>query len=226
VVSAARAASAASRDDCANYRPQVPAPANFVPTIDNPYFPLPTGTTFVSRGVEDGRREVDRVTATAKTKVVDGITTTVVRDVLRHGGTLIEKTFDWYAQDDRGNVWYFGEDTKEFLPSGRVDTSGSWEAGVNGAEPGLIMEADPRVPDGYRQECLSGEAEDSAWVTERGGSLTVRYGTTHRVLRTLEFSPLEPGVVSEKVYAPGLGIVMERNLHGGQETFRLVAVKR
>src|SRR6266545_1454872 len=153
-----------------------------------------------------------------------GAATVVLDEVLKQGGGLLEKTFDWYAQDDQGNVWYLGEDTKEYLPNGKVDTSGSWEAGVNGAKPGVIMEANPQVPDGYRQECLSGEAVDIAWVLSAGGSIKIPYGTVHRVLRTLEFSPLEPNIVSEKRYGPGLGIVLERNLHGGQETFELVRV--
>jgi hypothetical protein len=215
----------ASGDGCVTYNPQIPAPSHFVSTIDNLYFPLPVGRRLTYRGIEDGQREVDTVSVTDRTKVIEGITATVVRDeVLKQGGGLLEKTFDWYAQDDQGNVWYVGEDTKEYLPNGKVDTSGSWEAGVNGAKPGVIMEANPQVPDGYRQECLSGEAVDIAWVVSAGGSIKIPYGTVHRVLRTLEFSPLEPNIVSEKRYGPGLGIVLERNLHGGQETFELVRV--
>ncbi len=215
----------ASGDGCVTYNPQIPAPSHFVTTIDNPYFPLPVGRRLTYRGIEDGQREVDRVSVTDRTNVIEGITATVVRDeVLKQGGGLLEKTFDWYAQDDQGNVWYLGEDTKEYLPNGKVDASGSWEAGVNGAKPGVIMEANPQVPDGYRQECLSGEAVDIAWVVSAGGSIKIPYGTVHRVLRTLEFSPLEPNIVSEKRYGPGLGIVLERNLHGGQETFDLVRV--
>jgi hypothetical protein len=208
-----------SGDDCVNYNPQIPAPSHFVSAIDNPYFPLPVGRRLKYRGIEDGKKEVDRVSVTDRTKVIGGITATVVLDeVLTQGGRVLEKTFDWYAQDDQGNVWYLGEDTKEYLPGGKVNTSGSWETGVNGAKPGVIMEADPQVPDGFRQECLSGEAVDIAWVVSAGGSIKIPYGTVHRVLRTLEFSPLEPNIVREKRYALGLGIVSERNLHGGQET--------
>jgi hypothetical protein len=215
----------ASGNDCVTYNPQIPAPSHFVGAIDNPYFPLPVGRRLKYRGIEDGQREVDRVSVTDRTKVIEGITATVVLDeVLEQGGRLLEKTFDWYAQDDQGNVWYLGEDTKEYLPNGKVNTSGSWEAGVNGAKPGVIMEADPQVPDGYRQECLSGEAVDIAWVVSTGGSIKVPYGTVHRVLRSLEFSPLEPNIISEKRYGPGLGILSERDLHGGQETFELVRV--
>jgi hypothetical protein len=211
-------------DGCTAYQPQIPDPTHFVGAIDNPYFPLPVGRTLVYRGVSDGERQVDRVRVTDETKVIEGITATVAHDVVFTEGTKDEVTNDWYAQDDQGNVWYLGEDTKALLGGGRVDRSGSWEAGVNGAKPGLIMEADPLPPDAYRQECLSGEAEDMAWVVDRGGSLTVPYGTVHQVLRTFEFARIEPNVVSEKRYAPGLGIVVERDVHGGDEHFELVKV--
>jgi hypothetical protein len=199
-------------------------PAGFVSTIDNPYYPLPVGRTLVYRGVRDGQAQVDRVTVTDRTTLIGGVTATVVRDVARHGTTLLEATTDWFAQDSFGNVCYLGEDTKAYLPNGQVDTSGSWEAGVNGAVAGTIMEADPQIPDAYRQEYLQGEAEDTAWIVGRGGSLKVPYGTVHDVLTSLEHTALEPAVVDEKVYAPGLGIVLERSLAGGQEVARLVRV--
>lgn len=199
-------------------------PAGFVSTIDNPYYPLPVGRTLVYRGVRDGQTQVDRVTVTNETKVIGGVTATVIRDVAKHGSTLLEKTTDWYAQDTQGNVCYLGEDTKAFLPNGQVDTSGSWEAGVNGAVSGVIMEANPQVPDSYRQEFLAGEAEDTAWIVGRGGTLTVPYGTVHDVLTSLEHTVLEPDVFDKKVYAPGLGIVLEQAIAGGDEVARLVKV--
>jgi hypothetical protein len=154
---------------------------------------------------------------THRTKKIAGITATVVSDnVYEPPPKLLEKTFDYYAQDDRGNVWYLGEDTREFLPGGKVDRSGSWLTGKDGAKPGLIMEADPQVPDAYRQECLSGEAEDLAWVVGRGGAKSQ--------LRTLEFSPLEPKIVERKVYRPRVGIISERQLSGGHEVLSLVRV--
>jgi hypothetical protein len=199
-------------------------PAGFVDAIDNPYYPLPLGRTLVYRGVRDGQTQVDRVTVTDKTKVIGGVTATVVRDVAKHGSTLLEATNDWFAQDINGNVCYLGEDTKAYLPNGQIDTSGSWEAGVNGAVSGVIMEADPQVPDSYRQEFLIGEAEDTAWIVGRGGPLTIPYGTVHNVLTSLEHTVLEPDVVDKKVYAPGLGIVLEQALAGGQEVAKLVKV--
>jgi len=199
-------------------------PTGFVATIDNPYYPLPVGRTLVYRGVRDGQTQGDRVTVTSETKVIGGVTATVVRDIAKHGSTLLEKTTDWYAQDTQGNVCYLGEDTKAYLPNGQVDPSGSWEAGVNGAVSGIIMEADPQIPDSYRQEYLAGEAEDTAWIVGLHGTATVPYGTVHNVLTSLEHTALEPDVVDKKVYAPGLGIVLEQALAGGQEVAKLVRV--
>jgi hypothetical protein len=200
-------------------------PADFSTVIDNPYFPLPVGRTLVYRGIKDGQAQEDRVTVTNRTKVVaEGITARVVSDVATHDGNLLEKTSDWYAQDDHGNVWYLGEDTAAYLPNGKVDTSGSWEAGVHDAEPGLIMEADPQIPDAYRQEFLSGQAEDTAWIVDRGGSVSVPAGTFKNTLTSLEATRLEPGAYDQKVYAPGVGIVLEQALTGATEYAKLVSV--
>src|SRR5215471_2225569 len=121
-------------------------PANFSTTIDNSYFPLPVGRTWVYQGVKDGQSQVDTVTGTPDTKVVaEGITARVVKDVATTpDGTVLERTFDWYAQDRQGNVWYVGEDTVAFLANGKTDTSGSWETGVRGSQPGIVMEAQPQ----------------------------------------------------------------------------------
>ena len=199
-------------------------PSSFVSVIDNPYYPLPVGRTLVYTGIRDGQTQVDRVTVTDTTKMIGGVTATVVRDVARHAGTLLEKTMDWFAQDVHGNVCYLGEDTKAYDANGGVDTSGSWEAGVGGAVPGIIMKADPQIPDSYRQEFFGGEAEDTAWIIGRGGSLRVPYAVVHDVLTSLEHTALEPDVIDEKVYAPGLGIVLERAIAGGQEVAKLVRV--
>jgi len=200
-------------------------PANFTTTIDNPYFPLPVGRTLTYRGVKDGQTQLDRVTVTNRTKTVaEGITARVVTDVATHDGRLLEKTSDWYAQDAQGNVWYVGEDTKAYLPNGEIDTSGSWEAGVHDAEPGLVMEAHPRIPEAYRQELLAGEAEETAWVIRRGASVTVPYRTLHNVLTTLEATRIEAGAYDQKIYAPGIGIVFEKALTGEPEVAKLVSV--
>jgi hypothetical protein len=199
-------------------------PANFVAVIDNPYYPLPVGRTLVYEGIKDGQTQQDTVTVTAQTKVIEGITATVVSDVSTHGTTVLERTFDWFAQDKQGNVWYLGEDTAAFLPNGKVDTSGSWEAGVHDAEPGIVMEAHPQIPDAYRQEYLAGQAEDTAWVVQLGGTVTVPYGTLRNTLTTLEATRIEPGLYDQKIYAPGIGLVLEQALTGPTEFAKLVSV--
>src|SRR5690348_13719041 len=206
------------------YEPQL-RPADFSVVVDNPYFPLPVGRTWVYRGVRDGQTQIDRVTVTSKTKLVaEGITARVVRDVATHNGKLLEKTADWYAQDNHGNVWYVGEDTTAFLPNGQTDKSGSWEAGVNDAEPGIVMLANPQIPDAYRQEYQKGNAEDTAWITRRGGSVKTALGTLHRTLTSLEFTVLEPGIIDQKIYARGIGIVVEQAVRGPVEFAKLVSV--
>jgi hypothetical protein len=199
-------------------------PANFVTVIDNPYFPLPVGRTLVYTGVKDGQTQTDTVTVTDQTKVILGIQATVVNDVATHDSTVLERTFDYYAQDRQGTVWYLGEDTTQFLPNGKADTSGSFLAGVDGAQPGIIMEARPAIPDAYRQECYAGEAEDTAWVVATKGSLRVPYGSVRNVLTTLESTQLEPGAYDQKTYAPGIGIVTEQSLTGPNESAQLVSV--
>lgn len=193
----------------------------------NPYYPLRPGTVSRYRGTDDGERLHEDVTVTREKKTIQGVATTVVRDVLlRADGSLAEKTDDWYATDDAGNVWYFGEQTATYDEHGHLDSrEGSWQAGVDGAVAGMIMPAAPKPADAYRQEFLRGHAEDQAWVVQRDDSSTVPYGRLGHVVRTFEWSRLEPGVLSEKLYAPGLGIVAERDLSGGTESFELVAVE-
>jgi hypothetical protein len=220
----ASSASSGGSSACGTTYAPVLDPANFVSVIDNPYFPLPVGRTLVYTGVKDGQSQTDTVTVTAQTKVILGITTTVVHDVATHGSTVLEDTLDFYAQDAQGNVWYLGEDTKHFLPNGRPDTSGSFEAGVGGAQPGIIMEAGPQVPDAYRQECFAGQAEDTAWVVGTAGSTRVPYGNVRNVLTTLEATRIEAGAYDQKVYGPGLGIVTEQALTGPNEFAQLVSV--
>jgi hypothetical protein len=200
-------------------------PTNFVTTIDNPYYPLPVGRVMVYRGMRDGVAQTDTVSVTGNSKVIEGVRVVVVRDVATdtHQRTL-EATTDWFAQDKQGNVWYFGEDTKAYQPDGTVDTSGSWTAGIDAATPGLIMEAHPQIPDAYRQEYLKGQAEDTAWIVGTGGSATVPYGTVRNTVRSLEMTVLEPDVLDEKIYAPGIGIVSEQSLTGPLEVAKLVSV--
>ena len=186
--------------------------------------PGPVGRRLVYTGIKDGQTQRDVVTVTSETKVILGVHATVVSDVADHNGAVLERTSDWYAQDKQGNVWYFGEDTVHFLPNGKGDTSGSWEAGVDGAQPGIIMEGHPQIPDAYRQELLTGQAEDTAWVVNVGGTVSVPYGKVRNVLTTLEATRLEPGAYDQKVYGPGIGIVLEQSLTGDPEVAKLESV--
>jgi hypothetical protein len=213
---------ATSSKDAA-YEPHLKA-SDFSTKIDNRYFPLPVGWTWIYRGVKEGKPQIDRVTVTSMTKrVAEGITGRAIADVAKTpAGKLLEKTTDWYAQDNRGNVWYLGERTAAYLPGGKIDRSGSWEAGVKDGEPGIIMLANPQIPDAYRQEYQQGNAEDTAWVVNRGTSVSVPYGKLHGALTSLEFARIEPNVVDEKLYAPRVGIVLETALKGPPEVAKLV----
>jgi hypothetical protein len=217
--------SATSSSACSGYNPVVD-PSNFVSVIDNPYFPLEPGTVWRLRGLVEDGVEQERIRVTEDTKVILGVTTTVVKDVVRVDGQIAEFTFDWYAQDRDGNVWYFGEDTAEYKNGEVVSTGGSWEAGVDGALPGIIMNADPQVTDSYRQECYEGEAEDMYWVVATGGTRKVPAGTFENVVRTLEWTPLEPRIVVEKFHAAGVGLIAERALSGGLEEVELLDVTK
>lgn len=201
-------------------------PGQFKHPQQNPYFPLRPGTVSRYRGTEDGDRYRERVVVTHRTKVIQGVTTTVVSDILRRAdGSLAEKTRDWYAPDDDGNVWYFGETTATYDEHGHLESrEGSWQAGVDGAVAGTIMPANPRPTDAYRQEYFRGHAEDQAWIVQRNASTTVPYGTLHHVVRSFEWTRLEKKVLSLKLYAPGLGIVREKDMSGGNESFVLVSV--
>lgn len=201
-------------------------PGNFVSVIDNEYFPLTPGTTFIYRGESDGVATREEVYVTYETKVILGVTCTVVHAQDFEEKVLVEDTFDWYAQDVDGNVWYFGEDTKELDENGNViSTEGSWEAGVDGAEPGIIMEANPQVGDRYHQEFYRGVAEDQAKVLELDASICVRYGCFDNVLVTKEWTRLEPGVVENKYYALGVGFIYGVMVKGGDEFTELVRVR-
>lgn len=207
-----------------DYHPVID-PANFVTTIDNPYWPLQPGTTFVYEGIKEGKKQRNEVTVTAETKTILGVQCVVVHDQVTVNGELIEDTLDWYAQDKDSNVWYFGEDSKRYEKGKVASTEGSWEAGVDGAQPGIIMPGTPKVGDAYRQEYYAGEAEDMAEILQIGGSVTVAYGTFDDVLVTKEWSALEPDVIEHKTYAPGVGNILAQSLQGEQERFELVDVQ-
>ncbi len=222
-----RSAAAAPRAGAAA-SPATINPNDFTKPVPNPYFPLQPGTVFKYHGSEGSQRYVERLSITHLTKVIQGVTTTVVRDILRRSdGSLAEKTEDWYAADNSATVWYFGEDTATYNPQGQVNSrEGSWEAGVKGAVAGIIMKANPKPTDAYRQEFYAGHAEDQAWTVQVNAHVRVPLRSFDHVVRSFEWTRLEPNVVSVKFYARDFGIVTEKDVAGGTERFELVAVTR
>src|SRR5919109_178546 len=202
-------------------------PADFSTTVDNPYFPLPVGARWVVRvtNQEDiEQRQVITVTD-GTTKIANGVTARVVHDVVRERGKPVEITDDWYAQDSDGNVWYFGEDTVSF-EDGEPDRSGSFEAGVNGADAGVIMPAHPEVGMTYREEYYRGHAEDRSKVLSVDEQVEVPFGDFTDVLLTKDYTPIEPDVLEYKLYAKGIGQVLAHVVSGGSEREELISYTR
>ena len=208
--------------DGGSYHPEI-KPEDFVAEIDHPYMPLRPGATWIYEGVSDGQPERVEVVVTSERREVMGVSTVIVRDTVTTEGELVEDTFDWFAQDRAGNVWYFGEDVKDYEDGKLVSTAGSWEAGVDGARPGIVMPAKPVVGDAYRQEYLAGEAEDMAEVLATDETRTTRLGEHTGVLVTEEWTPLEPEVVEQKSYAPGIGQIHGVTTRGGEGSIELVS---
>ena len=193
--------------------------------IDNKYYPLKPGSIMSYNGTdEEGKSMRDIVTVTNDTKKIQGIPTRVVNDTVWVEGKLVETTNDWYAQDDKGNVWYMGEDTTDFTNK-KNPHEGSWESGVKGAKGGLIMLAEPKVGTTYDQEFAKGVAEDKATVLSLNSNVTVPYGSYPNVIKTKEFSALEPDVAEQKYYAVNVGDIKEKTLKGSKEGIELVEIK-
>lgn len=199
-------------------------PGTFVSGVTNPFFPLEPGAVYIYHAETSEGTETTVVEVLPETKTVAGVEATVVHDQVYVDDVLAEDTFDWYAQDQGGNVWYLGEDTKEYENGVVVSTEGSWEAGVNGAQAGIVMLADPKKGDAYAQENAPDVAEDQARVTNLNESVTVPYGTFDGVLQTVEWTPLEHGVREYKYYAEGVGLVLETSKRGGGERTELLSV--
>lgn len=193
------------------------APQHFSPRITNPYFPARPGMRWVYRGVDSGRRLRDVVRVTAHVEVVAGVPCATVRDTVFLDGRRAEDTTDWFAQDWRGTVWYFGEATRELDRHGRTtSTEGSWRAGVGGARQGIVMPRRPRVGQVFRQEYLKGHAEDHFKVVS----------LRRHVVATREWTPLEPKVRDGKWYRRGVGMIREQALKGPRERADLVSFTR
>ena len=198
-------------------------PSEFTTEIDNAYFPIVPGTRRVFRET-DAEGAVRRVvvTVTNDTKTIMVIEARVVHDVVTEDGQVTEDTFDWYAQDSDGNLWYLGEDTKEYEDGKLKSTEGSWEAGVDGAQPGIILPANPKPGLTYREEYYAGHAEDGAEILSLTAHADVPYGTFDHVLQTRNFTPLEPDLVEEKFYVTGVGPVLEITVTGGSDRTELL----
>ena len=205
--------------------PHSNAPTTFVRGVDNPWFPLEPGTTFVYTGVKDQQQGRDVVTVTSRTKQIRGVDCVAVEDRLYAGGRLAEQTTDWYAQDSRGNVWYFGEATAELDPHGRVTSrEGSWLAGIDGAKAGIFMPARPTVGASFRQEYYKGHAEDHFRVVSLSANVITSYTASARALLTKEWTPLEPETLDHKLYIRGIGLAKEETIKGGSERWELTDV--
>jgi hypothetical protein len=209
--------------DGGNYHPTID-PAAFGTVIDNAYYPLKPGSRWVYQGTADGVKTRSEIVVTPEHKKVIGIDTLVVRDtVTALDGGLIEDTFDLFAQDTSGNVWYFGEDVKNYAKGKVTDTKGSWQAGVSGALPGIVMPGTPKVGVALRNEYLKGEAEDLIRIERLGVTAAVLSGSTAETVVTTDWTPLEPKVIEQKVYAKGIGRVSDRKIRGTSGDSTLVS---
>jgi hypothetical protein len=198
-------------------------PADFVATIDNPYWPMAPGSRWVYRET-DGEGGVMKVvvTVTDRAKTILGLAATVVHDVVSEDGEVIEDTYDWYAQDRWGNVWYLGENTTEY-EDGKPSTAGSWEAGVDGAQAGVVMPGRPEVGLAYRQEYYAGEAEDAGEILSLDERVQVLFGVFEGVVMTKDWTPLEPNLLEQKFYAEGIGPVLAQTVSGGSDREELLS---
>jgi hypothetical protein len=198
----------------------------FGPEITNRWSPMPIGATFTSYGVQNGRLGLDRTSVLPRTKLIAGVRCRVELDLVYLNDKPSERTYDYFAQDSRGNVWYYGEDSYSRVHGTWSHDSDSWHDGVDGARAGIAMKAEPTSGRPYSQENFPGHAEDRARVLGYVSSLTVPRGTFHHVLETVEFSPLEPGVIERKYYAAGVGFLRSVTTHGPVELFDLTRTNR
>lgn len=205
------------------YRPQLD-PADFSATIDHPYFPQVPGRTLIyEKRTAEGLERVE-VTALPSTREIDGVRCREVRDVVTLDGEFVEDTIDWFAQHRNGEVWYLGEISMNYEDGFLTDIDGSWRSGVEGAKPGIVMLAAPATGDAYRQEYFLGDAEDIARVESTVDIVTIGVGTFHDCVRTLDWSPLEPGNFENKYYAPDVGLILEVDLATG-ERLELIGIR-
>jgi hypothetical protein len=202
-----------------------PDPSQFTTEIDNPWWPMKPGSRWVFRET-DAEGSVSKVVVTVldKTKMIaNGVEARIVHDQVTEDGQIKEDTFDWYAQDADGNLWYFGEDTTEYENGKPKTKEGSWEAGKDGALAGIIMPADPQVGMTYREEYYKDHAEDGASIIGTDGLAVVPDGRFEQCVQTRNFSGIEPDVIEEKLYAKGVGVVLEITVSGGSDRSELLS---
>jgi hypothetical protein len=221
-----------SSDDSGSSLPQgsEPAhidPADFTTRIDNPYWPMTPGSRWLYRETDaEGAKLRVVVTVLPKTKkIANGVEARVVHDVVSEGGQLVENTYDWYAQDADGNLWYMGEDTTEYENGKVATTAGSWEAGVDGAQAGIAFPADPKPGLTYRQEYYANQAEDNGEIVSVDEQAEVPAGHYAPVVMTKDTTPVEPKVLEFKFYAKGVGPVLELTASGGSDRDDLVSYR-
>ena len=203
-------------------------PADFSADVTNPFWPMKPGTRWTYRNVEDRQppQDIEVVVTTTTKKLANGVTARAVRDTARVKGQISEDTVDWYAQDTNGNVWYMGESTAEFK-NGKIDTrEGSWEAGKDGAMPGIMLPAQPQDGQKYRQEYKKGEAEDNGEVIATNDLVEVEAGRYKGALVTMDTSSVETTAVEYKFYAPGLGPLLALDVSGGAAREELVKIDK
>ncbi|MBI2135418.1 PepSY domain-containing protein [Candidatus Woesearchaeota archaeon] len=207
------------------YNPQI-NPGDFSTNINNKYLTFSPGTTYVYEGkTEEGTERIE-VYVTDNIKKIMDVDVLEVRDRVWLNDELIEDTKDWYAQDRYGNVWYFGEDSKEIVNGKIASTAGSWVSGYYGAKPGIVMKANLQIGETYRQEYYKGQAEDMADVVALGVKVRVKYGSFENCLQTREWNPLEPGADEYKYYCPEAGnVVLEMGVEDGEQV-QLVDIKK
>lgn len=207
----------------APYHPTI-NPARFSVVVNNPYFTLTPGTTYTYKSQGPDGAEINKVMVTNRTKKVMGVATRVVWDRVWLDNQLSEETFDWYAQDEAGNVWYFGEDSKEYEKGKAASAKGSWEAGVQGAQPGIVMQANARPGKPYRQEYRKGEAEDMGQVLSVNQTVKAPYGSFNDCIKTKDWSAIESGSVEHKYYSKAVGNVVLETENGDRKRVALVSV--
>ncbi len=203
-------------------------PADFTTEITNPYWPMRPGSRWIYRET-DAEGSASRVVVTVldKTKMIaNGVEARIVHDQVTEDGTVKEDTCDWYAEDAAGNLWYLGEDTTEFENGKPKTKEGSWEAGRDGALAGIIMPAHPQVGMTYREEYYQGHAEDGASIIATDAFASVPFGKFDHAVQTRNFSGIEPNVIEEKIYARGVGVVLEITVSGGSDRDELVSYRK